>query len=86
MRLVGKEKLQHLIRTDESARTWVRAWTTELASASWKQPEDVSYQFPNSRQSDSGQFVFPINNCDKEVCLQIAFQQGIAVITGLQRR
>ncbi|MCE2029184.1 type II toxin-antitoxin system HigB family toxin [Sessilibacter corallicola] len=84
MRLVGKEKLHQLIRTDDSARTWLCAWVTELANANWKHPTDVSHQFPNAQQSDTGHFIFPIANCDKEVCIQIAFQQGIAVITGLQ--
>lgn len=84
MRVVGKEKLQPLIRADELARAWLCAWIAELSNANWKQPEDVSRQFPNARQADLGHFVFPISNCDKEVCLQVAFQQGIAVITALQ--
>jgi len=84
MRLVGKEKLQHLICSDKSAQAWLCAWIAEVADANWKQPEDVSNQFPNARKSDFGRFVFPIANCKKEVCIQIAFHQGIAVITGLQ--
>lgn len=84
MRLVGKEKLRALMCADESARAWVCAWVAELSNANWKQPADVSRQFPNASQSDLGHFVFPISNCNKEVCLQIAFPQGIAVITALQ--
>lgn len=84
MRLVGKEKIEPLLRFDESARAWLCAWLAELANANWKQPTDVGYQFPNARQTESGDFVFPIANCNKEVCIQIAFQQGVAVITGLQ--
>lgn len=84
MRLLGKDKLQRLLRTDETARTWVRAWVAELTTANWRQAADVSYQFPNVRQPEPGCFIFPIGNCKKEVCLQIAFQQGIAVITGIQ--
>ncbi|MCB2427894.1 type II toxin-antitoxin system HigB family toxin [Methylophaga pinxianii] len=84
MRIVGKEKLQHLICSNGSARTWLCAWIAELNNAHWKQPADVNNQFPNAKLSDSGIFIFPIANCDKEVCLQIAFQQGIAVITGLK--
>lgn len=84
MRLIGREKLQRLLRTDETARTWVFVWVAELADANWKKPADVSHQFPNARQSDPGRFIFPISDCNKEICLQIAFQQGIAVITGLQ--
>jgi len=84
MRLVGKERLQRLMSSDEPARIWLCAWVAELANANWKQPTDVSQQFPNAQQSESGDFVFPIANCNKEVCIQIAFQQGVAVITGLQ--
>ena len=84
MRLVGKEKLQSIMRSDESARVWLCAWVAEFADASWKHPADVNYQFPNARETDTGHFVFPIANCNKEVCIQIAFPQGIAVIVGLQ--
>lgn len=84
MRVVGREKLQRGLRANDSARKWVRAWVAELANANWKQPADVSDQFPNARQFDSDHFAFPIKDCNKEVCLQIAFREGIAVITGLQ--
>ena len=84
MRLVGKEKIQHLLRSDESARAWLYLWIAELAYANWRQPADVVSQFPNVQQPESGNFVFPIANCDKKVHIQIAFPQGVAVITGLQ--
>lgn len=84
MRLVGKEKLQSIMRSNESAHTWLCAWIAEFAEASWKQAADVSHQFPNVREADSGQFFFPIAGCDTEVCIQIAFPQGIAVIVGIQ--
>ncbi len=84
MRLLGRDKLQDLLRADETVRTWVCAWVTELTTANWKQAADVSHQFPSVRRSDQGHFIFPISNCTKEVFLQIAFQQGIAVITDLQ--
>jgi len=84
MRLIGKTKLQQILRTDDSACKWIRAWLAELTNANWKQPTDVSYQFPNVRQSNSGHFIFPISNCNKEVYLQIEFRQGIAIITDLQ--
>lgn len=84
MRLLGKDKLQHLLCADEISRAWICAWVAELATANWKQPADVALQFPNARESGLGTFVFPVANTDKEVCIQIAFQQGVAVITGLQ--
>lgn len=84
MRLVGREKIQCLARTDELAHKWTCAWVAELSTANWKDPKDVSQQFPNARQSESGHFIFPIGNCNKEIFLKIAFQQGIALITGLR--
>lgn len=84
MRLLGKDKLQELLCADEMARAWVCAWVAELANANWKQAADVSHQFPSVRRSDLGHFIFPISNCEKEVWLKIAFQQGVAVITGVQ--
>lgn len=83
MRLVGREKLQSIMCSNELARVWLCAWVAEFADASWRQPADVLQQFPNVRESGSGQFYFPIANCNQEVCIQIAFPQGIAVIVGL---
>lgn len=84
MRLVGKERIQVLLQSDEIVRIWLKAWIAELCNANWKKSADVKHQFPNVRFTSAGGFVFPIPNCSKEVCMQIAFQQGIAVITGLQ--
>lgn len=84
MRLIGKDKIQQLLRSDNAGSKWLRAWVAELANANWKHPDDVSKQFPNHRRSDDNSFIFPISNCSQEVCIKIAFQQNIAIITGLQ--
>ncbi|WP_368047160.1 type II toxin-antitoxin system HigB family toxin [Pseudohongiella sp.] len=84
MRLLGREKLQPHLRDDETVRNWLCAWVSELCTANWRHPSDVSSQFPKVRQADSGQFVFPINDCGKKIYVQISFQQGVAIITGLQ--
>lgn len=84
MRLIGKDKIQIILRTDEPASKWMRGWVAELEHATWKHPEDVSRQFPNIRLSEDGQIAFPINSCSKEVYIKIAFQQNIAIITGIQ--
>lgn len=84
MRLVGKEKLQHFLCSDEATASWIRAWVAEVGNAHWKAPSDVVQQFPNVRQPDPGRFAFPIGEGIRKVSLQIAFQQGIAVITAIE--
>ncbi|MEO3738116.1 MULTISPECIES: type II toxin-antitoxin system HigB family toxin [Shewanella] len=84
MRLIGKHNLKHVIESDDLTRKWVLAWVAELTHANWKEPSDVFHQFPKVRLLDASYFAFPINSADKEVCIQIAFQQGIAVIIGVQ--
>lgn len=84
MRLLGRQNLQLLLRSDDFIRKWVLSWVSELTYANWREPSDVVNQFPKVRLSESGHFVFPINNSNKEVCIQIAFQQGVAVIIGVQ--
>ena len=83
MRLIGKQKLQKLF-FDDIACVWVQAWVAEVLSANWRQAADVCIQFPSVRQSSSNEFIFSVRNCDREIHLQIAFQQGIAVVTDLQ--
>ena len=84
MRLLGRQNLQLLLCSDDFIRKWVLSWVSELTYANWREPSDVVNQFPKVRLSESGHFVFPINNSNKEVCIQIAFQQGVAVIIGVQ--
>lgn len=84
MRLVGKEKIKRTLSADETVGTWVRAWVAEIASANWKEPSEVTQQFPNACHYGSGHFVFPISDSDKRVRVQIAFQQGIAVVTAVE--
>lgn len=84
MRIVGKEKIQHLLGSNGQERVWLRAWLAEVANANWKDPRDIFDQFPKSFHVNPCTFTFPINNTDKHVCIQIAFPQGVAIIIGLQ--
>ena len=84
MRLVGKNTLHKAILADDSVGNWLRSWLSELSDANWKHPTDVCEQVPNATEFDQGHFIFPIKDSSKKVSLQIAFPQGIAVITGLK--
>lgn len=84
MRLIGKKQIQDLICTDSDISSWISAWVAELRSANWKQPADVTEQFPNVHQPSAEYFIFPVGNSDKRIHLKIAFQQGIAMITDIQ--
>ncbi|MGU2418776.1 type II toxin-antitoxin system HigB family toxin [Burkholderia cenocepacia] len=84
MRLVGRERLDHLRGTGEMIEKWVRSWTAEVVAAHWKHPSDVEDQFPNARHQGDGHFVFPVSGCDRVICLLIAFAQGIALVTDLK--
>lgn len=81
MRLIGKERLIRLCGRGEGIEKWIREWISEVLAAHWKHPIDVKDQFPNALQTGEDHFTFPIANCNCAVCLQIAFPQGIALIT-----
>lgn len=83
MRLIGREKLDQLRGSGAEAERWARAWVAEVASAHWRHPGDVTDQFPNARHQGQGRFLFPIGACQLAIQLQIAFAQGIALISDL---
>ena len=77
MKLIGRDKLK---RGTEDADHWVRIWCSEVAHAHWKQPEDVTEQFPNAHTGPGGDFLFPIGTSGYWLRLQVAFAQGVALI------
>lgn len=83
MRLIGREKLHQLRGSGAEAEKWLRAWVAEVASAHWRHPSDVTDQFPNARHQGEGCFLFPIGICPHAIRLQVAFAQGIALISDL---
>lgn len=80
MRLVGREKLNHL-NDNVQAKSWLRNWIAEVKDANWKNPTDVFDQFPNVRVKGQNLFMFPISKINVAVELMVAYPQGIALIT-----
>lgn len=85
MRLIGREKLCCLSNAEEQVKKWVQSWVAEVTNANWKHPAELGAQFPNVKQTEDGRFLFPVNGCAQAVSLLIAFPQGIALITALEK-
>lgn len=83
MRLIGREKLNNLGGMEAEVEKWVRAWVAEVADAHWRQPNDVTEQFPNAKYQGQGCFVFPIGHCQLTIQLRVAFAHGVALISDL---
>lgn len=84
MRLLGRERLDRLRGKGETIEKWMRSWAAEVLAAHWKRPLDVKEQFPSACHQGGDHFVFPVSGCDWVICLQIAFPQGIALVTDLK--
>lgn len=84
MKLLGRERLDRLRGLGGQVQKWVQSWATEVTAANWKHASEVEDQFPNARSSSQGVFVFPIAGCGWNVCLLVAFPQGVALITELK--
>ena len=85
MRLIGREKLCQLKGKGEGVEKWAKSWVAEVLDARWHQPADVIEQFPNADHQAQDHFLFPIGDCQFAIRLQIAFAQGIALISDLNR-
>ena len=83
MRLIGREKLSRLKGQGAEVEKWVRSWVAEVAEAHWRRPEDVAEQFPSACHQGRGCFLFPIAQFPVAIQLQIAFAQGVALISDL---
>lgn len=83
MRLIGREKLNSLRGQGGAAEKWARSWVAEVAEAHWRQPGDVTEQFPNALHQGHGHFLFPIGHCKQAIKVQVAFAQRIALISDL---
>jgi len=77
MKLIGRDKLKRGI---EDVDRWLRGWCSEVATAHWRRPEDVTKQFPNARSRPGGNFFFPIETSGYWLQLQVAFAQGVVLI------
>jgi len=82
MRLIGREKLK---RVSDEVDRWICSWCAEVAQAHWRRPEDLTEQFPNARTRPEGDFLFPIGRSGYSLLLQVAFAQGVALITDMYK-
>lgn len=84
MKLLGRERLDTLQGLGDQVQKWIQSWANEVTSANWKHETEVTDQFPNARTSSHGVFLFPVSGCGWQICLLIAFPQGVALITELK--
>ena len=82
MRLIGRHMLHRLRHREVNAEKWVRSWASEVMDAHWRKPVDVTTQFPKAHDQGGGLFLFPVDRGELAIRVQIAFPQGIALISG----
>ncbi|WP_093237483.1 type II toxin-antitoxin system HigB family toxin [Variovorax sp. EL159] len=81
MRLIGRDKLKH---PSPEALAWLTKWTAEVLVAQWKGPDDVFLQFPKAKVSQTGNFLFMVEDQQLELSLIVAFPQGIVLVNDLR--
>lgn len=85
MRLLGRKHLQKIRGLNALTDRWLAAWASEVVNASWKASIDVVKQYQAVTQVDECTFLFKVGNFDGFVELNVAFPQGIALITTIQK-
>jgi hypothetical protein len=83
MRLLGRDILFNLQKRNEMLDKWLAVWVCELTNARWWCPTDVFNQFPKVQERGGGLFLFQTEPKGYCIEVQIAFPQGIALITAL---
>jgi mRNA-degrading endonuclease HigB of HigAB toxin-antitoxin module len=83
MRLLGRDTLRGLQKRNELLDKWLASWLCEIVHARWWSPVDVINQFPKVQENDNGLFLFQTEPKGFCIEVQIAFPQGIALITAL---
>jgi len=83
MRLLGRDTLNGLQKRNEMLDKWLAAWVYEFVHARWWCSADVLSQFPKVQEHRDGLFLFQTEPKGYCIEVQIAFPQGIALITAL---
>ncbi|MGJ0489622.1 hypothetical protein [Methylobacter sp.] len=83
MHLLGRDKLNRLQKQNQNLDKWLSVWTSELLHARWWSTNDVLNQFPKAQERSNGLFLFQTEPRGYCIKVQIAFPQGIALITDL---
>lgn len=83
MHLLGRDTLNRLQNQNEMLDKWLSSWLSELVHARWWCSADVVGQFPKVQEHRDGLFLFQTEPKGYCIEVQIAFPQGIALITAL---
>jgi mRNA-degrading endonuclease HigB of HigAB toxin-antitoxin module len=83
MHLLGRDTLNVLQKRNEMLDKWLAAWVCEFVHARWWCSADVLSQFPKVQERSDGLFLFQTEPKGYCIEVQIAFPQGIALITAL---
>lgn len=86
MRLLGRDKLQPLLRLGQDTSNWIRNWVSELSHANWKSVEDVLRQFPKASCTGGTVFLFPVAQQIYSIEVTIMFPMALAIISNIQKK
>lgn len=84
MRLVGREKLDHLKDIDMSSRRWINTWLSELSRASWKSKKEIYEQFPKVIAISEDVYHFKVEGCNFFIETMISFSHLLVLITSVK--
>ncbi|HGM5486750.1 TPA: type II toxin-antitoxin system HigB family toxin [Serratia marcescens] len=84
MRLVGREKLEHLKDIDPSSRRWIDTWLSELSRAGWKSKKEIYEQFPKVINVSGDVYLFKVEGCDFYIEIMILFNHLLVLITSIK--
>jgi len=84
MRLVGREKLEHLKDIDTSSKRWIDAWLYEISRAGWKSKKEIYEQFPKVIAVSEDVYQFKVEGCDLLIEIIISFSHLIVLVTSIK--
>ena len=85
MRLLGRNHRQKIRGLDAQTDSWLTIWASEVSNASWKAPVDLVKQYRSVVEQDASTYLFQIGAFDGFIELQVAFPQGVALITAIKK-
>ncbi|MGP6418402.1 type II toxin-antitoxin system HigB family toxin [Pseudomonas putida] len=86
MKLLGIPKLALVKGESDLIDKWVSSWVSEMTHANWKNPENLTEHFPAVVITEDESYLFSVLETGIVIKLQIAFAQGIAIITELTKK
>ena len=80
MRLVGRNRLDELIKTHADARAWIENWIADVEAEQWRTPQDIKERYASASFLADRVVIFNVKGNRYRLEVQVAYNTGVVVV------